>query len=486
MKLNFGKFLEKKPLSLSMIFGIIFLFFGVVFPSALKESLSNLNAAILSIFSVYYLWVGLIIVLVSFVLLFLPIAKEKLGLVKPEYSFFSWIALLYSTGMGSGLLLRAVQEPVYYLKKPPVAGVNPKHLALEFTYFHWGITPWAMYSLFGLIIAYNLYIRKAPTLLDALIISKNSGLVRKIIALFLVIITIAGVIASLGLGTAQFVGGLNQYFNLDLGNFTLIFVVFLIGLIGTLSALTGIQKVIKYLADFDMSVSIILMVFVAMFLNYSNFFFLSITAFYNYCIHFFEMSLSFGAYKTSENFIKNWTVFYWAFWLAWVPFTGVFIARISKGRSIREYIIATILVPTFATILWFSVFANKAFDFVENGSTEEFDNVFTSIFVFLQHLPFSQITVFVAALLVLIAIINSVDSAIFVLGMFSDNGNENPSKSDKLLWGIIITSTAVGLTALGSSSLLNSISDLLIILALPFSFLYLYIIYSFLKNLEKK
>ncbi len=483
--LFFQKARQNYLLYSSLLFSVLFLVGGVLFPDALVSGLNKTNATLLAVFSNYYLWVGLLVVLTALVILFLPISKKRLGTAEPEYSWFSWIALLYSTGMGSGLLLRAVQEPVYYLHNPPVDGMDAKQIALQYTFFHWGFTPWAMYSVFGLIVAYNLYLRKAPNFLQAIVVDDKAKFVQKTVPFFIVIITIAGVIASLGLGTGQFIGGLNQYFSLDLGNSFLLLTVFGIGLIGTLSALTGINKVIKYLADFDMTVSVMLMIFIALFLNFSDFFSNTGTALFNYIRHFFEMSLSVGSYKTGEAFTRDWTVFYWAFWLAWVPFTGIFIARISKGRTIRSFIVATILVPSLATVIWFSVFANQAFDLVEKSDPQQFDNLFTSLFVFLQHFPFSNITVLVAATLVLVAIINSVDSAIFVLGMFSDKGNENPVKKHKLLWGIIITATAFGLTAVGKNDLLNAISSLLIILALPFSVLYVYVIVMFFWGLMK-
>ena len=487
MLFNILSQIRKNPLLFyGLLFGLIFFLGGILFPNKLIAILNLTNDTLLSIFSHYYLWIGLLIVLVASGILFFPLSKKKLGDDHAEYSLFSWIALLYSTGMGSGLLLRAVQEPMYYLNHPPVSIVDAKQISLQYTYFHWGFTPWAMYSLFGLILAYNLYINKAPSFLFAIIPKNKKNIIKNTAAIFVVLITITGVIASLGLGTGQFIGGINQYFSLNLGNAFLLLAVFSVGFIATLSALTGIQKVIKYLADFDMTFSIILMVFIGLFLSYSSFFSQTLVAFYHYVLHFFEMSLSTGGYKTDESFTQNWTVFYWAFWLAWVPFTGIFIARISKGRTIREFIIATILVPTLATILWFSVFANQAFDITSKGGVHQFDNLFTSLFIFLQHFPLSQVTVIIAAMLVLISIINSVDSAIFVLGMFSDKGRENPSKKHKLVWGIIITATALGLTAVGTNELLNSISNLLIIMALPFSFLYLYIILNFIINLIKK
>lgn len=468
------------------LFGIFFFFTGLLAPQLLTDVLNQINQELLSVFSTYYLWVGLIAVLAAVVIIILPIRKKRLGDQEPSYSYFSWVALLYSTGMGSGLLLRAVQEPVYYFKNSPVVTADAKITALQYTFFHWGFTPWAMYSLFGLIVAYNLYVKKNTNLLDAIVPHAKNKWLKFTAILFIILITITGVIASLGLGTAQVVNGINYAFKVDYGTNFLLLMVVAIGIIATYSALTGLNKIIKFLADLDFTMSIILMVFIAYFLNFESFGYQTITAFYKYCLHFFEMSLSLGDYKTSESFTKDWTVFYWAFWLAWVPFTGIFIARISRGRTIKEFIITTILIPTVATVLWFSVFANAAFDIVSVGDANQFDNVFSSLFVFLEHFPLHHITFFIAGLLVLISIINSVDSAIFVLGMFSDNGNENPSKKHKFIWGFIITATALGLTAIGTTELLNGISNLLVIMALPFSFLYGYIVFFFFKNIVFK
>ena len=468
------------------LFGVFFFFTGLLAPQFLIEVLNDVNQNLLSVFSTYYLWVGLIAVLAAVVILILPIRNKRLGDEKPSYSYFSWVALLYSTGMGSGLLLRAVQEPVYYFKNSPVATNASEITALQYTFFHWGFTPWALYSLFGLIVAYNLYVKKNTNLLDAIVPYAKNKWLKFIAILFIILITITGVIASLGLGTAQVVNGINYAFDVDYGTNFLLLMVIAIGVIATYSALTGLNRIIKFLADLDFTMSIILMLFIAYFLNFQSFVYQTLSAFYNYCLHFFEMSLSFGDYQTSESFTKDWTVFYWAFWLAWVPFTGIFIARISRGRTIKEFLITTILIPTLATVLWFSVFANAAFDIVIDGNANQFDNVFSSLFVFLEHFPLHHVTFFIAGLLVLISIINSVDSAIFVLGMFSDKGNENPSKKHKFIWGFIITATALGLTAIGTTELLNGISNLLVIMALPFSFLYGYIVFFFFKNIVFK
>jgi glycine betaine transporter len=466
---NVKPILQNRSIITGFIFGVLILMIGLIIPKTFTETLNQVNILLLGTFTSFYLWLGFLIVVLSVVLIFLPFSKQRLGNEKAEYSWFSWIALLYSTGMGSGLLLRAVQEPVYYLNHSPIPSTNLQSTALQYTFFHWGLTPWSFYSLFGLIVAHNLYNNKAHSFLEAIIPQNKSKILKDSFNIFIILITIVGVVASLGLGTGQFIGGINSYFTINLGTNYLLFSILFMGIIATLSALTGIQKAIKILADFDMLTSLSLLVFVAFFLDYSHFFKQTFTAFKDYVIGFPQMSLSLGKYKVSDSFLKDWTVFYWAFWLSWVPFTGIFIARISKGRTIRQFLIATILIPTLATVIWFAVFGNKVFEIMaEQGYHQQFNSIFTSLFNFLRFFPFSEFTILITAVLVLIAIINSVDSAIFVISMFSDNGSENPSKMHKLLWGIIITATAIGLTAVGSKNLLNAISNLLIIMAFPF------------------
>lgn len=477
------KYYLKNPVIMSgVVLGTLFLFAGIFLQDQFVTGLKQANAGLLSIFKYYYLYLGLLVVLVSVVLIFLPFANKRLGDEKPEYSFFSWIALLYSTGMGSGLLLRAVQEPVYYLQNPPIAAESNQVLSLQYTFFHWGITPWAFYSLFGLLVAYNLYIKKAESFHTAIFLNSENKQKVQITNIFICLITVIGVVASLGLGAGQFVGGLNAYFNLNLGFGYLLAVVFLIGLVSTISALTGIQKVIKFLADFDMIVSILLLVFIVVQLDLASFFFNTATALKDYTLYFVPKSLAVGSFRVSDAFLQDWTVFYWAFWLAWVPFTGIFIARVSRGRSIREFLIGTILIPTIATIIWFAAFGNKAFEniAVEGKYNGQYNSVFTSLFNFLQTLPLSYFTVIVTVILILVALINSVDSAIFVLSMFSDNGESNPQKIHKIIWGAVITTISLSLILLGKESLLEAVSNLLIVMALPFSFLYLYLIGKFI------
>ncbi len=463
----------------SLLIGMIFFVAGLFFPNTLIQSLQQSNEWILNQFGSFYLWVAFGIVLFALVIVFLPIGKQTLGNERPQYSYFSWIALLYSTGMGSGLLLRAVQEPVYYLQHSPVAVYPAPLLSLQYTYFHWGFTPWTLYSVFGLVVAFYLYVHKKNNFLEALKMSIGTQRAVGVVVLLILLITVVGVVASLGLGASQLMGGLTALFPITVGSGFLATSILLMGIIATLSALTGIQRVIKWLADMDLVVSLALLLFVACFVNYSLFFKQVGQAMTHYLVHFATMSLAMGDFDPGEAFTREWTVFYWAFWLAWVPFTGLFIARISQGRSIREFLVATILVPTLATILWFSVFGHVSFALISHPQDDRFNNVFTSLFVFLQQLPFASITIPVSIGLLLTALINSVDSAIFVLAMFSDGGKENPSRRHKLLWGAVITVTTLGLALAAGNQLLAALSQLLILMALPFTFVYVYVIVRF-------
>lgn len=480
--------LKNRTILPAAIFSMLMVMGGMLFPESISNGLNTINALLLKVFANYYLVFGFLVVLVALALVILPFSKRRLGAQAPEYSRFSWIALLYSTGMGSGLLLRAVQEPVYYYTHPPVSGIAAEQLALQYTFFHWGLTPWALYSLFGLMVAWQLYIRKENNIARAVLLGYRNKAFARLTYIFIALITLTGVITSLGLGAGQFVGGMQTFLKWDMGNAGLLAIVLCIGAVATLSALTGIQKVIRYLADFDMAASIALMCFVALFLTSVAFDGTTISALGDYLLHFTEMSLSLGRYRTQEVFTHDWTVFYWAFWIAWVPFTGIFIARISGGRTIREFLVATIIIPAAATMLWFSIFANKAISLIHEAGryAGEYDNVFTSIYNFLYQLPFSSITITMTALLVLISIINSVDSAIFVLAMFSDKGNVDPGQQHKLSWGILITAAALGLTAPGAATLLNAVSNLLIIMSLPFSFFYGWQILSFLSRFIRR
>lgn len=447
---------------------------------ALKQSLH--------FFGPFYLYLGFGVVVFMLSLLFLPISKNTIGDQKPDSSWFSWVAMLFSTGMGPGLLLRAVQEPGYYFIHPPKTSIySPEILSFAYTFFHWGLTPWAFYGLFGLIIAWkktdsNFSI---SSYFDKYNLPKylKTGIDTTVIAC-----TVVGIVASLGLGSRQISGGL-AFLN---GNET-IGLTYSIGIllalisVGTLSAMSGLRKSIKNLSNFNIGLMLFFMVFV---LIQSPILEVIVNLFSGlklYLTDFVSMSLNLGKPKIPETFLLDWTYFYWAFWLAWVPFTGIFIARVSQGRSIRQYILGTLFIPAIGTFFWFTAFGNLLFSehHLYLLTSAYYDSIYTSIFRFLNELPLGNILSPLSLVLAITFLLTSIDSGIFVLSMFS-NKNSEPNHRHRLFWGIFLGILTTILLVIGGETLLQYVSQLLILFAIPFSILYFIMILLFIKDLFKK
>lgn len=469
------------------IFCVLFLSFAFLMPDSFSSILGDLTQNLLQKFGTFYLILGLLAVIILLFLAFSKLGKIRLGSGSPEFNWVSWIAMLYSTGMGAGLLLRAVQEPVYYFQNPPrVSSLDSAGFALEYTFFHWGLTPWAFYGLFGLIMAYVIYIKKENILSSSLLPKAyQTTYIGVLMNVLTIICTLLGVVAALGLGGRQLLEALGHITNSNFNPNHAIGVVIVVCLIATTSALLGLKKGIKNLSNFNIGIATILLLIVAYFgfQNGISFQFIGILG--TYIMDFIPMSLNLSEFQVSDDFLKDWTYFYWAFWLAWAPFTGVFIARISKGRSIREFILAVLIIPSLGTFLWFSVFGQSAFHLIAQGDLDKgiFDSIYTGIFVFLAQLPLANVTQFMTLVLVFTFLITSVDSAIFVLSMFSDEGKTEPKKRLRWIWGMMIGLFTSAVIIIGQETLLQSVSQLMIVFALPFSLMFLAMVIYFLSLL---
>lgn len=459
------------------LFCFLFLSIALAFPEFFKIKLGEWTAEILEVFGGFYLFLGFVAVVAMILIALSPLGKRKLGDGEPEYSWYSWIAMLYSTGMGAGLLLRAVQEPVFYFSNPPrESDLSIGDFALEYTFFHWGFTPWAFYGLFGLVIASNLFHKDKTILSSSVLPSRFSRSIGAVAMDSLTIIcTLLGVVAAVGLGSRQLLDAIAYWFGWEaVSSDQAIFPVLAICVLAMISAYSGVNKGIRILSNLNIGMAIGLMLF-TWYIGVSGIvpgaLFRSITG---YLIDFIPMSLNLDRWEVSHQFLTDWTIFYWAFWLAWAPFTGVFIARISKGRSIRSFVIGTMLIPSIGTFLWFSVFGTNAFALIDSGlsSAEKFDSIYSAIFNFFALFPLSPLSNTVTTVLIITFLITSVDSAIFVLSMFSDEGKTEPSKKIRLFWGVSIPLFTVAVILIGKDQLLSSVSQLLILFALPFSFLF--------------
>lgn len=487
-------FIKNNILSFLSIIILSFFSFWIFFDTeSAIQIIERSSLVIREYFGSFYLLLGLGCVLFLIGLALTPLGKIRLGNTKPEYSLWSWMAMLYSSGMGAGILLRAVQEPVYMQQNPPFPStLSNETLALEYTFYQWGFTPWAMYGLFALIIGHYLYNENENVLMSSAFKSYyNHPLLNNSIDLLTIITTVIGVVAAIALGTTQICGGVNHLTSVNLGLEFTILIVILISIISLLSALSGVKKGIKLLSSLNIFITLFLLFFVFIqsdiVLIIKQFFF----SLFHYILDFIPMSLAIGSYNPGKAFLTDWTYYYWAFWLAWAPFTGIFIARISKGRSIREFITGILLIPSLGTFLWFTVFGQSAFNLIENwGSYNgEFNNVFTSIFVFFKHYPMQGFMNTVTVFLLITFLVTSIDSAIFVLSMFADKGNPSPSKKHRIVWGIILPVVSIALILLGNFftdiNVLDAISKLLIITSLPFAFLTIIITFLFLRKILK-
>ncbi|GAA0879176.1 glycine betaine transporter OpuD [Algoriphagus jejuensis] len=460
------------------------------FHGALTSLLATWTKAVLALFGTYYLYLGLGAVLLMTVLAFLPFGKIKLGTEKPEFGWLSWIAMLYSTGMGGGLMLRAVQEPAFYFQNPPREfDIAPKTFALEYTFFHWGFTPWAFYGLMALIVSYNLNIKGGSALSSSALLGKlDHPWLAAFLDLLTVLCTLFGVVAGVGLGSRQLMEAISYWTGAQFSTDLVILPIFLVSAIAMLSAYFGVRRGISFLSNLNIAGATILLLFAWIVGASGDAIIYFFTGFGAYLLDFLPMSLNIGDAKVEPEFLKDWTYFYWAFWLSWAPFTGVFIARISKGRTIRELILGTLFIPALGTFFWFAVFGTNGMALLESGAANGtvFSSIYSSLFNYFSHFPFPQLSSLLVTVLVSTFLITSIDSAIFVLSIFSDEGKTEPRPRIRIFWGVSIFVFTSLLVWLGKDELLESVSNLLILFALPFSFVLIFLTFQFIRMLTKK
>ncbi|TBW27469.1 BCCT family transporter [Gramella sp. KN1008] len=495
MKSKFNILIKNKVFSISAVILIISSILIFWFTGFFYELIEKVSLWVRSYFGTFYLWLGLACVLFLLILAFSKAGKIRLGKSAPEFDKISWIAMLYSAGMGAGILLRAVQEPVFMLLNPPIkSGESAEIISLEYTFYQWGFTAWAFYGIFAVILGYSIFVDKADVRLSSGFpeIRKNRVL-PPTIDILTILTTVIGLVAAIGLGTTQIEGGLSHLESREPGDLTTnLLLVFLICSLAFISAWAGVHKGIKRISNWNIYIALILMIFVLLTGNIedivSNFF----TALYHYIIDFIPLSLAIGKFNPGIQFLTDWTYYYWAFWLAWAPFTGIFIARISRGRTLREMILGVLLIPSVGSFFWFSVFGTSAFELIESWKSynDEFGNVFTSMFVFFEAYPVSLLSSLTVIVLLISFLVTSVDSAIFVLSMFTDHGRQEPKRKYRLAWAVLILLFCEAIIVLGNvkpdSNVLTAMQKFLIITSLPFAFLSVIIILLFSFKLFRK
>ena len=411
---------------------------------------------------------------------------------KPEFKTLSWFAMLFSAGMGIGLLFFSVGEPVMHFNSPPTAeagSVEAAKEAMNFTFLHWGFHAWAVYALVGLALSYFTYTRGLPLTIRSIFYpflgDRIYGRIGDIIDIFAVLATLFGLATSLGFGVQQIASGLNHVFEVPDGITTQIIIIAIITAIATTSVVLGVDKGVKVLSEWNMRIAVVLLI-LALILGPTIFIFRSfVENTGSYLYNFLEIS-TWSETFTNSSWQNDWTVFYWGWWIGWSPFVGMFIARISKGRTIREFILGVLLVPSLVTFFWMSAFGSVAIEQIMGGNdilSQAVDNdIATALFVFFQDYPLAMIINIVAVLLIAGFFITSSDSGSLVIDSLTSGGKIDAPVGQRIFWAITEGTVAAVLLVGGG---LQALQTATIVTGLPFAIILLIMCYSLYKGLSE-
>lgn len=481
-----------KVFYISAFLVLTFVIWGTMSPSSLTVTAEYTLTWMIDNFGWYYMLITAFFVLFAIVLAISPYGNIRLGKPedKPDYSWISWIGMLFAAGIGVGFVFWGVAEPVLYYLDPPVGYESETRAAatagIRYGAYHWALHPWAIFSIVGLTLAYVQFKKGRPALMSSAFypfLGRNTdGKIGQTIDVLAVLATCTGVATTFGLSAMQITGGLSYLTPLPNNAWVQIIVIIIVTILFIFSATRGIDKGIKILSNTNMIIAGILLLFVlavgpTLFIA-ENF----VTTLGGYISNVIPMSLTLTPFSESEWLGTN-TIFFWAWHISWAPFMGLFIARISRGRTIREFMAGVLIVPSLLAILWFSTFGGTGLNiemFGTGGLAELVTgNVELALFATLAELPLSAITSVLAVLLIFIFFITSADSATYVLGAMTSKGSLNPSMRVKIIWGVLIAGTASVLLLSGGGGL-EALQTASLVAALPFSIVMLFMIAAIL------
>ena len=494
LRYKFG--LDKLVFGVNAVLIIAFVIWGVTSP----DTVASFSSAALEWGLHNFGWLFNVILIVC-VIVMIAIAFSQYGTIKlgkddetPEYSLFSWVAMMFAAGIGVGIFFFGPSEPLAFYHSPPPLTVEPDteqalHQALAQSNYHWGFSPWALYALVGGALAYSSYRRGRSTLMSSLfapVLKRTDGPIGRIIDILAIVATLFGTAASLGIATLQIGEGIST-FSGRTPSMTLLMGIILVLTVGFItSAVSGVSKGIRILSNTNITLTLLAILFV--FLTGPTLFLTNLlpSGTLSYLDKFLDMSsrsLSWG--PETLDFQAAWTAFYWAWWIAWAPFVGMFIARISRGRTIREFTLVTIIVPTALLILAFTVFGGTAITFARDG-LPGFDGSASPqqvLFSMIDQLPFSGVTAALVVVILSIFFITSADSASVVMGTMASKGDPEPNKLLVVFWGVLMMGIAVVMLLTGGETALSGLQSLTILTAMPFSLVIVALMVSFIKDL---
>ncbi|MCU7874181.1 MAG: BCCT family transporter [Candidatus Thiodiazotropha sp. (ex Lucinoma borealis)] len=479
---------------------LIFVIGALMFPADTKSLLDGAKGWSIENFDWLFIWSANIFVLFCIALVFLPVGKIRIGGIDavPEFSTLSWFAMLFAAGMGIGLMFWSVAEPVayytdWYGTPLNVAPNTPEaaRAALGATMFHWGLHPWAIYAVVALSLSFFAYNKGMPLTIRSafypLLGEACWGWAGHAIDLLAVLATIFGLATSLGLGAQQAAGGLQHLFDIPNAINTQIAIIVGVTSVAIFSVVRGIDGGVKLLSNINIALAALLLVFILLFGQGLGFFTSLANTASAYVENFLPLSNSFG--REDDVWFHGWTVFYWAWWISWSPFVGMFIARISKGRTVREFIIAVLLVPTFVTLIWMSAFGGTGLDQAVNDVGQlanGISDVSLAMFHMLENLPLASLTSFLGISLVLIFFVTSSDSGSLVIDSITSGGKVDAPVPQRIFWATLEGVIAGTLLYGGGAEALQALQAGAISVGLPFTVVLLLMCVSLYKGLSEE
>ena len=491
------------------VISVVFILWGILF----TDSLAAVFDAVLWGFLVpNFGWV-FILSSFGFLAFSLYLAFSRYGKIRlggqdeqPEFSTVSWVAMMFSAGMGIGLMFFGVAEPLSHMSSPPggtaEAGTRgAAQVAMEYSYFHWAFHPWAIYAVMGLALAYFVFRKGMPNLISTafypLLGDRVYGPIGKTIDILAIFATLFGSATSLGLGALQINQGLEAVFGFggrDAVGLAIVVIAILTAAF-ILSAISGLHRGIQWIANTNMVLAVFLLVFV--FVVGPTVFILNTftESLGGYMANLIPMSFRTAAFSDGE-FVTGWTIFYWAWWISWAPFVGVFIARISRGRTIREFVLGVILAPSVVSFIWFAVLGGTAINLQLSGAVSNLADTAASnqpgaLFLTLEQFPLFGLTAIITIILVALFFVSGADAASVVMGMLSSKGNLHPRRWNLIVWGTF-TGAAAAICLLSGAiqgsvdAALSALQAVAIASAAPFVLVLIGLCFSILKALREE
>jgi glycine betaine transporter len=472
-----------------------FVLWGLLAPESLARVMGDVLGWIIRNFGWAFVLIAFGALALCVFLVIHPWGRTRLGPddSKPEFNTFSWIAMMFAAGLGAGLLFYGTAEPISHWSAPPhglaeARSEEAASIALQYTYFHWGFNGWALYAIMGGALAYFTFRKGTPTLVSATLtplLGKNAHekpLGRTVDALAIVA-TLFGTATSLGLNGLQLNSGMEYLTGLQKSNGVAVVIIIIVTALFVLSATSGVERGIQFLANLGAGATIVLFFFF-LFFGGATILVISqgIETIGNYVIQVFPMSLRTGV--DNPEWMAAWTIFYWAWWISWAPFVGMFVARISRGRTIREFVVGVVAAPTGFGFLWFAVVGGTGIDLQVTGQADLLGSVATpelSLFTALDALPLPTITSAISIVLIALFFISGADAASIVMGTMATRGSLEPPRLVVIVLGLLMGGIACAMLLVGG---LSALQQAAVLGSVPFTFVIVAVSWSWLKALR--